>query len=365
MIEALSDRIGELKSVHPIAKELRAVVETGRILTVEETAAAVTAILDGEANSIQTAALLASLRARGESPSEIEGCVRAMLRRIEVIRLGDIRAIDIVGTGGDRAGTFNISTTAALVVAAAGTPVLKHGGRRVTSSVGSVDFIEALGIRPCSQPNPRHVLRCVARFGFAFLPTPVFHRFPPRLTELRQMLGIRTLFNLAGPIAHPAQIHGQVIGVAMPAHVEILADVLLRLGRVHAFVVHGTDGLDEVSPVGPTKVAEIVNGSVRTYTVTPEDFGLSRVSLDSLRGGAALDNAQISTAVLTGERGPRRNAVLLSAAFGLVAADRTASLQDGLNMASAAIDSGRTLRLLEDLRGDNLAPAEVSSELHA
>ena len=331
-----------------ITKVIRALAEDRRVLSEQETEQVIGQILDGVATPVQAAAFLAALRTRGETADEILGCVRAMRRRAPTVNCNGMPTVDIGGTGGDRAGTFNISTTAAFVVAAAGLPVAKHGNRSFTSQCGSADMIENLGIK--LQIEPQRVLPCLQEVGLAYLFTPFFYPAPSYLSRLRREIGIRSIFNLAGPCANPADVPCQIVGVAHPDLTETLAQVLARLGKRHALVFHGLDGLDEITITDRTKITELKDGAIRTFHLEPEELNIRRATLTDIRGGSPPENAEICRQILSGEKGPRRDIVVLSAAAALLAGDRVPSLADGLIVAQEAIDSGRAWATMENLR---------------
>lgn len=314
----------------------------------------ITAILDGAMPERDTAAYLTDLARRGESDEEILGCVRAMLRRIEPIEPSAFGlpadVIDIGGTGGDGLGLFNISTTAALVAAAAGVPVLKHGNRGFSSPSGSADMIEALGVRLADRRDDRHLRACLREVGFAYLYTPVHHRFPAGLNRLRRRLGIRTIFNLAGPIAHPARLKKQMIGVAQHALLSPFASILREIGRQEALIFHGADGADEISLSGPTWIRRVDGPTTLALVVTPEDFGIERAPLAAIRGGDARDNAEICLRILAGRPGPHLDAVLLTAAAALTLSGKAAGLYEGAARAREVIETGQAMALLHRLR---------------
>lgn len=319
-------------------------------MSVAQAEALFASLLADELDDGEVIALLTGLAERGESEEEILGCVRAMLRRVEIIDCGDLRAIDIGGTGGDRLNTFNISTTAAFVVAAAGVPVLKHGNRGFSSRSGSADMIEALGIRLPSSGETRAVSQCLEAIGLAYLFTPTHHRFPPRLNELRRKLRIRTIFNLAGPMAHPARLSAQLIGVADAALLPLFTNVLAQIGRRAAWVVHGHDGSDEISITGPTAIMSLRDGKSRLMELMPEDFGVVRSDLADIVGGDAHDNAEICKRILAGEEGAKSDAVIACAASALLLAGATDTLRDGVSLAFEAIHTGRAETILQRLR---------------
>ena len=303
-------------------------------------------LMSGDAESGQIAALLVALRAKGESGSEIAGFVRAMLEAAEPIELPPsltARLVDTCGTGGDGAGTFNISTVAALVVAAAGVPVAKHGNRAASGTCGSADLLEAWGI--VIDLPPERVAACVTELGIGFLYARLFHPAMRFVAPVRVQLGIRTVFNLLGPLSNPAGAPHQVVGIADPALGEPMATALARLGKRRALVFHGRDGLDELTLSGPSDVWEVRDGQVIAGVVDPSQLELQHATVDQLRGGSVSDNLAIADAVLAGEHGPRRDIVALNAAAALVAADAVDGLADGIRLAGEVIDDGRALAL--------------------
>jgi anthranilate phosphoribosyltransferase len=337
-------------------------------LTVAEAETAVGEILEGHYDAARTREFLTTLHARGESAGEIEGCVRAMLRRAVRLRFAGVRVTDIGGTGGDSAvaasssratGTFNISTTAALLVAASGTPVVKHGNRAVSGVCGSLDMLAALGVPIPTDPDRRSIAATLARIGFAVAPTPVFHRFPPELSAVRRSLGFPTVFNLAGPLAHPAtDLAGQVVGVANVSLTEVLAAVLVRLGRRRAAVLHG-EGTDEPSLSGPTKITTVDHGRILTVEIVPERFGLARAEPGRLGGGDPAANAEICRAVLNGTKGPQRDVVVLTAGIALQTAGRVTTIGDGVRIATRTIETGAAATFLGRLTEQALTSKEA------
>jgi anthranilate phosphoribosyltransferase len=316
-------------------------------LTSEDASAAMGEIMAGRASDAQIGGFLVALAAKGERPAELLGLARTM--RVHALQLSRSHddVFDCCGTGGDRAGTFNISSAAAIVVGACGVRVAKHGNRSVSSACGSADVFEALGVRVAAAPET--VERCLAEAGIAFFFAPTFHPSMKHAGPTRRALGIRTAFNLLGPLTNPAGARRQLVGVPMPEHTELIAHVLLQLGSDHAWVVHGSDGIDEISTAGPTQVSEARNGQVRTFTVQPGDFGIPVATLEALAGGDAQANASIIQGVLAGEEGPARNVVLLNAGAALYVAGKASSVQDGIERAARAIDQGDARRVLERL----------------
>jgi anthranilate phosphoribosyltransferase len=316
-------------------------------LTEREAAGAMEAIMDGQAQPSQIAGLLIGLAMKGERPDEIVGLARTM--RAKATRLSRTFApvFDTCGTGGDGSHTFNVSTVAALVLAACGVRVAKHGNRSASSRCGSADLFETLGVNVAAPPPV--IERCLEEAGIAFLFAQVFHPSMKHAAATRKELGVRTAFNLLGPLTNPAGATRQLVGVPRPELTELVARSLLQLGSERAWVVHGADGLDEISTTGYTKVSECRGGAVNTFYLHPADLGLQKSSPESLKGGEAADNAKIARAVLDGEMGPRRDIVLLNAGASLLVAEKAATIQEGIAMAAAAIDDGRAKQVLETL----------------
>jgi anthranilate phosphoribosyltransferase len=302
-------------------------------------------IMDGEATPAQIGALLAALAVRGETEDEVVGFARVMRER--AVPLSAAGAVDTCGTGGDGAGTFNISTVASFVVAGCGVPVAKHGNRSASGSCGSADVLEALGIR--LDPPVATVQKSLDEAGWAFLFAPGFHASTRHAVGPRKELGVRTCFNLLGPLTNPARPTAQVVGVPRPQLAAFLARCLQRLGIARAWVVHGA-GLDEMSLCGLTEVAALEDGTVRTFTVTPQDAGLAPCDPAALRGGDAQANAAIARSVLEGRKGAARDVVVLNAAAALLLAGRAADLREGARLAERAIDEGRAAAVLARAR---------------
>ncbi len=320
-------------------------------LTAEEAQAAMNEIMSGDATPAQIAAFLIAMRMKGETVDEITGCARAM--RDNVTRLNPKRRplVDTCGTGGDGSDTFNISTTAAFVVAGAGAAVAKHGNRGVSSACGSADVLKQLGVKIDAEHAV--VERCIDEVGLGFMFAPIFHGAMKHAIGPRREVGVRTIFNILGPLANPAFAEAQVVGVYDRSLVEPLANVLKNLGARHAFVVHGADGLDEVTTTTTTTVAEAIEGArggVKVSEFDPAEVGMETATLNDLIGGDAAVNAGITEGILRGETGPRRDIVVLNAAFALTAADRVKSIAEGIEAASRSIDSGAAMEKLERLR---------------
>lgn len=342
---------------HPILQHL---IETRTPLTREQARTLMQQILAGELTDMEIAAALGALAARGETAAEIAGFVDTMRLAAVHIPLGDEERtvlVDTCGTGGDGSRTFNISTAAALVAAAAGggegaprIMVAKHGNRAITSQTGSADVLEALGIPVGLAPQAAaHSLR---KHRFAFLHAPGLHPAMKAVMPVRRALGVRTVFNLLGPLANPAGASAQVMGVYAPHAVTLVAEAMALLGTRHAFVVHGHNGqtgMDEISISGPTQVAEVRSGVVTFATITPENAGLETASPEALIGGDARANAEILTAIFSGERSPRRDIVLLNAAAVLVAADLASTLREGVQLAARTVDTGAVRDLVRAL----------------
>ena len=340
-----------------ITEALRALVDR-RDLTRIEAAAAMEAIMSGAATGAQIGAFLTALRMKGETVEELIGFAQVMRQKVVRIRArGDDVAglsgtdremlIDTCGTGGDATGTFNVSTATAFVVAGAGLRVAKHGNRSVSSLCGSADVVETLGINLDLPPDK--VTRCIEEVGIGFLYAPLLHTAMKHVMPARREMGVRTVFNMLGPLTNPAAANAQIIGVYTASLTEPLARVLAELGTVRAFVVHGADNLDEISNTGESRVSEVREGAVRTYTVRPEDFGMSQASIKDLAGGDREQNAEIIRAVLDGEAGPRRDIVLMNASAALVAGGRGRDLKEGVAVAAQSIDSGAARGKLDAL----------------
>jgi anthranilate phosphoribosyltransferase len=327
-------------------------------LSREEAHAVMTEILSGQCSDAQIAAFLVALHMKGETVEEIVGFAEAIRAAATPLELpassvldasgtGRDALVDTCGTGGDTSGTFNISTATAFVVAGAGVRVAKHGNRSVTSKCGSADVMEALGVN-IAMP-PAQTAACLEQVGIAFLFAPAMHSAMKHVQTARRELHLRTVFNLLGPLTNPARATCQIVGVYSADLVEKLAEALSMLGLRRAIVVHGSDGLDEITITGPTRIAEVRDGQVRSYEVTPEEFGIQRATLDEIYGGDAPRNAALIREILSGKKSARRDVVLLNAAAALVAAGRADHLRDAVPLASQAIDSGAALSKLEAL----------------
>lgn len=321
---------------------------SGQSLSMEQAAGVMNEIMGGEATPAQFGAFVTALRLKGETVEEIAGMARVMREKaIPVVVSGPL--VDTCGTGGDASGSFNISTTAAFVVAGAGLKVAKHGNRSMSSVCGSADVMEALGIR--IDLGAEQVQKCLEEVGIGFMFAPNFHPAMKYAAAPRREIGIRTVFNILGPLTNPAGAKAQVLGVAEGSLTMKMAQVLELLGCHHALVVHGEDGLDEITPGGRTTVCELKEGAINSYSLAPEDLGFQRATRESLKGGSAQDNADLLRRVLEGEKGPRRDIVLMNAAAAIMAGDRAANLEEGIRIAAEAIDSRKALEKLEGLIG--------------
>jgi anthranilate phosphoribosyltransferase len=334
-------------------KEMIQMLVQGEDLTEGQMVEAMETIMGGEATHSQMAAFLTALRMKGETVSEITGAARVMRERAtpvkptgasevvdidrEEINVERETMVDTCGTGGDATNTFNISTATAFVLAGAGLTVAKHGNRSVSSLCGSADVLEALGVN--LDVTTEAVQKCIGEIGIGFMYAPLFHSAMKYVAPVRREMGIRTVFNILGPLANPAGAKRQVLGVYKKELVPVMAEVLGKLGAKRAMVVHGADGLDEITITGPTHVAELVAGEVKEYDLTPEQFGLSCASLEEIKGGNAIENAEVITRVLAGESGPCRDVILLNAAAALCVAERAADFKEGVALAAEAIDS--------------------------
>jgi anthranilate phosphoribosyltransferase len=321
-------------------------VATGAALTREEAAEAFDSMMSGAATPSQMGGLLMALRMRGETVDEITGAVSAMRSKmLRVIAPAD--AVDVVGTGGDASGSYNISTCAAFIVAGAGVPVAKHGNRALSSRSGAADVLAALGVK--IDLLPEEISRCIAEAGIGFMFAPSHHPAMKHVGPTRVELGTRTIFNLLGPLSNPAGVRRQMVGVFSKQWVEPLAHVLKNLGSERALVVHGSDGLDEITTSGPTSVASLENGIVTTFEISPEDVGLARVKPEALRGGDADANAVALRRVLDGKAGPFRDVAAFNAGAALVVAGKAKDLKGGVELAAASIDSGKAKAALDRL----------------
>jgi anthranilate phosphoribosyltransferase len=329
-------------------KEAIAKVVTGTSLTEAEAEGVMREIMQGEATDAQIAAYITALRMKGEAVEEITGSARVMREKAVHIRLDAPFQVDTCGTGGDLSHTFNISTTVAFVVAGAGVAVAKHGNRSVSSKSGSADVLQALGIN-IEMPAQR-IEECLNEIGIAFLFAPMMHQAMKYAIGPRREIGIRTIFNLLGPLTNPAGVKAQIMGVYSADLTGLLAQALGNLGLTRAYVVHGMDGLDEITVADRTKVSEYKDGAVIDYFIHPSDFDLPMGKPEDLKGGDARDNAAIALQVLKGQLGPRRDIVLLNASAGLTAAGKAKDFRDGILLAGEAIDSGAALQKLEQLR---------------
>ncbi len=328
-----------------IREAIQALV-SGRSLTSDEAASVMEEIMKGEVTPAQFGAFVTALRLKGETVDEITGLAKTMRAKAIAVTIAE-PVVDTCGTGGDGSHTFNISTVAAFVAAGAGLKVAKHGNRAMSSQCGSADVLEALGVK--IDLNAGKVQECLQEVGMGFMFAPVFHPAMKYASAPRREIGIRTVFNIIGPLTNPAGAKAQVLGVADESLVEKLALVLQSLGCHHALVVHGEDGLDEITITGKTKVCELKGGRIKSYSISPEDFGLSQASLEDLKGGSADENAALLRRILAGVTGPQRDVVLMNAAAVLLAGGKVGTLQEGMSLAKEVIDNGHALMKLEQL----------------
>jgi anthranilate phosphoribosyltransferase len=328
-------------------QEALAQIVQGRNLSRAEAAATMRSLMTGEATAAQVGAFLTAMHMKGETVDEIAGFAETMRALATCIETARSPLVDTCGTGGSHSNHFNISTTAAFVLAGADVAVAKHGNRSATSQCGSADVLEALGVN--IDATPAQVGKCIDEVGIGFLFARALHSAMKYVGPVRAELKIRTVFNFLGPLTNPAGADAQVMGVAVPDMLEPLANVLAQLGTRHAFVVSGSDGLDEVTLSGATRVAEAIDGAVRSYEVHPEQFGMSTAPRDTLVGGDARENAKLLLAVLNGAHGPHRDIVVLNAAFGIVAGLGAEDIHDGIGWAEKSIDSGKAKEKLEKL----------------
>lgn len=320
----------------------------GESLAEPQAFAVATAIMDGRATPAQIAALLVAMRMKGETVDEITGFVSAMREKAASLPIDGDSLVDTCGTGGDSRGTFNISTVSAFVAAGAGCKIAKHGNRSVSSRCGSSEVLEELGID--TEMAPAETARCIERFGIGFLSAPQYHKATRHAVGPRREIGVRSIFNIIGPLTHPGGARRQLLGVFDGNLTEPLAHVLLRLGSTHCMVVHGEDGLDEITLTAPTRVSELRDGQVRTYSISPTDLGFESVAPEALHGGDPRTNARIALEVLGGKPGPARNVVLVNAGAAVYVAGRANDVGEGIAAAVESIDTGKALEALENLR---------------
>jgi anthranilate phosphoribosyltransferase len=334
-----------------ISEAIKKVIDRESLSTAEAEAV-LEQIMAGQCFETQIAALLTALRMKGETVEELTGFARVMRTKAHSVRPLAFQStneilIDTCGTGGDVSGSFNISTAAAFVVAGCGLHVAKHGNRSVSSHCGSADVMEALGVK--IELAPEQIALCIDEVGIGFLHAPLLHEAMKHVAPVRRQLGVRTIFNMLGPLTNPAGANAQVIGVYALHLTEMFAHTLKSLGSLRALVVHGSDGLDEITITGKSRVTELKNGEVKTYTIEPEDFGLARARPEEIKGGDAKHNADIVVSVLSGEKNARRDIVLLNAAAALVVGNQANDLQEGIHLAAEAIDSGAAIAKLQRL----------------
>jgi len=319
----------------------------GKNLSIDESKRVMNILLSGEATQAQIGAFLTALRMKGETLDEIVGLASVLSEKAIHISPNVDKYIDFVGTGGDGTNTFNISTTSALVVAGAGVSVAKHGNRAISSKSGAGDVLEALGVNITAKPE--EVEKCVEEVGIGFMFAQIFNPAMKHVGQARSEMGIRTVFNILGPLANPSGAKCQVIGVYDPNLTEVIAKAMLIMGVERAMVVSAKNGMDEVSTAEDTVVSEIKDGQVSTYTVTPEQFGMRRVDVIELVGGTSKENAKITIDILSGLKGPKKDIVILNAACALYTADKASSIEDGIKLAEESIHSGKAMEVLNKL----------------
>lgn len=329
-----------------MANDILNQVIAGKDLTEEEMMTYMHEIMNGEKSDVEIASFLTALKIKGEAVSEIVAGAKVMREKAALIDLGSLDTIDTCGTGGDSTGTYNISTAVAIVSAAAGIHVVKHGNRSVSSKCGCADVLEELGVK--IDLTPDQVKECVQEIGIGFLFAPTFHSAMRFVGPTRKALGFRTIFNILGPLANPANAKAQVVGVFQEGLTEIFAQVFKELGLRKVLVVHGKDGLDEFSTTDETVVTELNKGHIKSYSVKPEDFGFKRAKLSDLAGGEKTLNAQILKSVISGEKGPKRDILLLNAGAAMYVADKAESIEEGIVMAAKIIDQGLAAKKLEE-----------------
>ncbi len=329
-------------------RELIQKVVEGQDLTREEASRAMDLMLEGKASQVQMAAFLTALRMKGETVDEIVGCTQMM--KSKAGRLGtltDKEYIDFVGTGGDGTNSFNISTTASIICAAGGVTIAKHGNRAASSKSGSADLLEALGINIMLEPE--QVTECINNTGFGFMNAQKFHKAMKNVAPVRSELGIRTIFNMLGPLSNPSGAARQVIGVFDAETTPVFAQVMVNLGVTDALVVHGMDGMDEITAADKTLVNEIKDGKITEYYIDPADYGIPYADPADLKGGTAAENSQIARDIFAGKKGAKRDIVVLNSAAGLYIGKKAASIADGVKMARELIDSGKAAEKLEEI----------------
>lgn len=329
-------------------KEAISKVVKDQDLTESEMLSVMNEIMTGEASRAQIGAFLTALRIKGETVDEITGAAKVMREKSTKINVRGKKVVDTCGTGGDEAMTFNISTASAFVAAGAGLTIAKHGNKSVSSKCGSADVLSALGVN--IEIEVQRVEECINEIGIGFLFAPLLHSAMKYAAPVRREIGIRTIFNLLGPLTNPAGARCQVVGVYDDELTDIICKVLANLGSEHAFVVHGEDGLDEITLTASTKITELKNGQIKTYHIKPEDFGFERCKPEDLKGGDPEENAKIILDIFNGKKSPKRDAVILNSAFAIVAGGSAKTIEEGIAMARGAIDTGLAMEKLNKLK---------------
>ncbi len=328
-----------------IQKSIESIMN-GVSLSEEEMIDCMTKIMSGDVTEAQMASFLTALKVKGESVAEIVGGAKVMREKAEVVELQNYYTVDTCGTGGDKLGTFNISTAVAVITAAAGIPVVKHGNRSVSSKCGSADVLEALGIK--IDLTPEQVEKCVKETNIGFFFAPNFHKAMKYVGKTRKELGFRTIFNILGPLANPANANAQVLGVFDEKLTEPMAEVLKNLGVERALVVHGMDGLDELSTTSDTKVTELKDGELNTYIISPQELGFKKAEIEAIKGGLAEENAEIIRGLFRGDKGFKRDILVLNAAAALYVGKKADSLKEGIALAEEILDSGKAEEKLKE-----------------
>ncbi len=319
----------------------------GEDLSLGEAKAVMNQIMEGEANDAQIASFLTALRIKGETATEITGFADVMLNKANRVEVSKKNLVDTCGTGGDASGTFNISTTAAFIAAGAGVTVAKHGNRSISSASGSADILEELGVS--ISLTPTEIERCIEEVGIGFMFAPVLHPAMKNVMVARRSIGIRTVFNMLGPLVNPAHAKAQIVGVYDEGLTEVFAEVLRGLGSRHVLVVHGEGGLDELSTLGRSRISELKEGTIKNYYIEPEELGIARAELKDIMGGTVRENARTTLKILSGETGPKRDIALLNAAGAILVSGKAKDLAEGLAIAAHSVDSGAAKKKLEML----------------
>jgi len=335
-----------VKHILKMIRKLISKLVDRRDLTESEMEQAIEFIMEGKATPSQIASFITALRMKGETVDEICGAAKAMIKKAHTIHIKEELLLDVCGTGGDSYNTFNISTVCAFVLAAGGVRIAKHGNRSVSSKCGSADVLEALGAK--IELSPELVKKCIEQIGIGFLYAPIFHPAMKYAAVPRREIGIRTIFNILGPLTNPARVNAQVLGVFSPSLTEKIAHVLRKLGVKKAMVVSGMDGMDEVSICAPSRISYLNEGKIENFEIDPQHFGIKKATVEDIKGGDASENAEIILKVLSGEKGAKRDAVLINSSLGFVVTEKARDIQEGIKIAEEIIDKGLALKKLKD-----------------